>query len=153
MNGIGVPSERHWRFHLLRMALGLAFFVAFGVGTVLALMRPGIQMATMAVPVVFVLALIALHVALRGRRWHRPDPEDNRIMDDEWVRGNFERARRIALRGVWMAQGPLMFLVAYVPPDPTVGGAVTGMAGLTLATGGVAFFGSYLIYSREPSDG
>ena len=46
-----------------------------------------------------------------------------------------------------------MPLVAYIPPDPTVEGSVIGMAGLTFATGGVAFFGSYLIYSREPSDG
>jgi len=153
MNDIGVPSERHWRFHLLRMALGLAFFVALGVGVILALVRPGIQTAILTIPFVFVLAGIALRFTLRGRRWTRPDPEDNRIMRDEWVRRNYERARRIALRAIWMAQAPLMFLVAYIPPDPTVGGSVVGMAMLTMATGGTAFLGSYLVYSREPSDG
>lgn len=154
MKNIGVPSERHYRFHLLGMAMGLALFVALGVGMILALLRPGIQMGLAVVPgVVFFLASIALSIALRGCRWPRRDPEDRRIMADEWVRMNTERARKISLRTVWLAQGPLMFLVAYIPPDPTVGTSVMGMAMLTMVVAGTAFFGSYLVYSRERADG
>jgi hypothetical protein len=154
MVAISVPSERHYRYHILSRALALAFFTAFGAGTIVGLIRPGSQASVVLVPTaVFLLISFALGIALRGRRWLRFDPEDRIIQADEWVRANTERARRVALMTVWLAQGPLMFFVAYIPPDPTVGGSVTGMAGLTMALAGIAFFGSYLVFSRVPSDG
>ena len=149
-----IPSERHYRFHLRRMALGLAFSLALGVGMIVALVRPGPQTALVVAPtVVFMVAMIALDVALRGRRWRRPDPEDARIARDEWVRTNIGRARWVALIAIWAAQAPLMFLVAYLPPDPTVGKSVVGMSLLTMVSGGTGFFASYLIYSRQAFDG
>jgi hypothetical protein len=39
MNELTTPSERHYRFHLRRMSLGLAFSVAMGAGMIVALIR------------------------------------------------------------------------------------------------------------------
>jgi hypothetical protein len=73
-----IPSERHYRFHLWRMALGLAFSLALGVGIIMVLVSPGMQTAVV---------------------------------------------------------------------------GTAGMAILTMVSGGTGFFASYLIYSRQPSDG
>ena len=62
------------------------------------------------------------------------------------------RARRVALNAIWIGQVPLMFAVAYLPPDPTVESSVIGMAMLTMVLAGTGFFASYLIYSRQPAD-
>ena len=154
MSDANLLSERYYRFHLWRMALGLAFYLAIAVGMTLSLLNPERRTALVVVPAaVFVLASVTLGIAVRGRRWPRLAPEDRRILTDEWVRMNIERARKISLRTVWLAQGPLMFLVAYLPSDPTVGTSVIGMASLTIAAAGTAFFGSYLVFSRETGDG
>jgi hypothetical protein len=151
MNDSTAPSERHYRFHLYRMALGLAFNVALGIGVTFGLMLPGNQLAFVAPALVFMVVSIALGIAVR--RWPQHDAEERRLRADEWIRMNVERARKISLRTVWLAQAPLMFLVAYLPPDPTVGSSVVGMALLTLTLAGIGFFGSYLVFSRGLSDG
>jgi hypothetical protein len=136
------------------MGMGLAFGAALGAGMILALMRPGVQTSLVVVPaLVFMAGSVALSIALRGRRWPRPTPEDRVIGRDEWVSANINRSRRFALAAVCFGQVPLMLFVAYVQPDPTVGSSVLGMAMLTLVTGNVTFFGSYLLYSRQPADG
>ena len=146
--------ERHYRFHLRRMAFGLAFCLALGVAMIVALMRPSFQVGIVLAPaLVFIVASIGLNVALRGRRWPRPAAEERLIGSDEWVQANINRSRRIALLSIYTAQVPLMFLVAYVPADPTVSTSVVGMAILTMVSGGSAFFASYLLHSRQHTDG
>jgi hypothetical protein len=46
-----------------------------------------------------------------------------------------------------------MFFVAYLPAAPTVSTSVVGMAILTMASGGTAFFATYLLRSRHPANG
>lgn len=155
MADVSLPSERHYQIHLRRMGLGLAFNLALGVAMTLALIRPGDQMG-LGVPMALVLipALVALDVALGGRLWRRHDPEDRRIVRDEWVRANMDRSRKIALNVVFIVQVPLMFFVAYLQPDPpTVGESVVGMAMLTMVAGSATFYASYLHYSRQDADG
>jgi hypothetical protein len=131
------------------MALSLAFSLAVGVGIVLALIRPGEHASYMVVPaLVFLGATLALRFLLGGG-WS--DLEYRRIVRDEWVRSNMDRARKTALLAIYIAQVPLVFLVPYL--DPTRDNAVVGMALLTMAVGGAAFFGSYLIYVRQNADG
>jgi hypothetical protein len=149
MNELTTPSERHYRFHLRRMSLGLAFSVAMGAGMIVALILPGLLFALLFTPpAVFIVSMIALDVALRGRAWRRHDLEDRRIWTDERVKANADRSRRMALRAVYVVQVPLMFVAAYAQPDPpSVETATLGMAMLTMACGAATFFASYLRYS------
>lgn len=118
------------------------------------LLRPGLGVGTLVAPaVVFIAASIGLERALRGRRWPRPDTEDRRIGRDEWVQANFNRSRRIALLAIFTVQVPLIFVVAYVPASPTVSTSVVGMALLTMSSGSVALFASYLLFSRQHANG
>ncbi len=150
-----IPSERHYLFHLRRMGLGLAFSVAMGLATVIALVRPGLQISYLMAPaLVFVLAVVGLNVALRGREWSRTDMEDRRIASDERVRANADRSRKAALQAIYFAQLPLMPLAAYLQPDPaSVEVAVVGMALLTMSAGATTFFLSYLWRSRCDASG
>jgi predicted anti-sigma-YlaC factor YlaD len=146
--------ERHYRFHLRRMAVGLAFSLALGVATIFALLRPGLGVGVVVAPaLVFLAATLGLNIALRGRGWARPDVEDRRIGRDEWVGTNINRAHRVALLAVYAAQVPLMLLVVHAPPDPAVSASVVAMALLTMSSGGAAFFTSYLLASRQQTDG
>jgi hypothetical protein len=72
---------------------------------------------------------------------------------DEWVQANVNRSRKVALQSIYAMQVPLMFFVAYLPAAPTVSTSVVGMAILTMASGGTAFFATYLLRSRHPADG
>lgn len=141
-----LPSERHYRFHLRRMSLGLAFSVAVGAAMIVALLRPGVQVGLVITPgLVFIVSMVALNVALRGRSWRHPDFEERRIWSDERIKANADRARRTALHGLYLAQVPLIPLVVYAQPEPaSAEAAATGMALLTMAAGGATFFGSYL---------
>jgi predicted anti-sigma-YlaC factor YlaD len=146
--------ERHYRFHLRRMALGLAFSLAMAVAMIFSLVRPGIHVGLLMIPaLVFIIASVGLNIALRG--WGGPSPihDDRQVARDEWVQANINRSRRIALQSIYAAQVPLMFFVAYVPSMPTVSTSVVGMAILTMASGSTAFFASYLLHSRLHSDG
>jgi hypothetical protein len=142
--------ERHYRFHLRRMAMGLAFNLAMAVTMVFALIRPGIQVGILLAPaLVFIIASVGLNIALRGWEWPHPTVDDRHVGRDEWVQANVNRARQIALHSIYIVQVPLMFFVAYVPAVPTVSTSVVGMAILTMASGGTAFFASYLFHSRH----
>ena len=145
--------ERSYKFHLWGMALQLALWVSLTVGMTLALVSPELKMTLVTLPMaVFVLASVALGFAISGRRWPRATPADRSMLADEWVRSNINQARKIALRTAWLAQGPLMFFVAYVPTNPTVGTSVGGMAMFTMSLTGTAFCGTYLLCSRDRGD-
>jgi hypothetical protein len=122
---------------------------------VIALAKPGSQFLLVMIPAaIFIVGTVALAVALRGRRWREPDLEDRTIRFDERVRANMDRSRRIALQAIYAAQVPLMPLATYAQPDPaSVNMAVVGMALLTMASGGTAFFASYLHCSRRDAHG
>lgn len=146
--------ERHYRFHIRRMAVGLAFSLAMGVAMIFALIRPGMQLGILLVPaLVFIIATAGLNIALRG--WVRPRPTtaSRHMGQDEWVQANVNRSRKTALLSIYTAQVPLMFLVPYIPVVPTVATSVAGMAILTMASGSTAFFASYLFHSRQHTDG
>jgi hypothetical protein len=145
--------ERHYRFHLRRMALGLAFSLAMAVTAIVFLLRPGMQLGLLLAPaVVFVGATVGLNIVLRGWTWPRNTPTTC-VARDEWVQANVNRSRRVSLQTIYAVQVPLMFLVAYVPTVPTVSMSVVGMALLTMASGSIAFFSSYLLHSRQHVDG
>jgi len=146
--------ERHYRFHLRRMAMGLAFSLSMGVTMIFSLIRPGIHVGILLAPaLVFIMAMVVLNIALCGWEWPHSTAEDRYVGRDEWVQANVNRARKSALHSIYAAQVPLMFFVAYVPAVPTVSVSVVGMAILTMASGGTAFFASYLFHSRQHIDG
>ena len=155
MNDTRTPSERHYLFHLRRMGLGLAFSFATGLAMVIALMQPGLRFSYLLAPaLVFILATLVLNLALRGRAWTRPDSEELRINRDERVRANADHSRRTALKAIYLAQVPLIPLVAYLQADPpSVEATAVAMALLTMSVGSTAFFTAYLWRSRLDAHG
>ena len=148
------PLERHFQYYRRQMWFGLLFYLAWGIGTVAAIMRPGTQAALSIVPgVVFLAVFFASHFVLQRRGWLEPDPAGHTLADDEWVREIHRRSNKIALRIVFFGQVPLMFFVAFVPAQPTVESAVIGMAILTMVLVGVALGATRLYYTRPQADG
>lgn len=148
------PLDRHFQYFRRQMWFGLLFYLAWGIGTVAALMRPGTQPALSIVPgVAFLAVFFASHLVLRRRGWLEPDPAGHTLADDECVNEIHRRSNKVALRTVFFGQVPLMFFVAYLSDEPTVEGAVVGMAILTMVVVGVSLCISILYYSRTPADG
>jgi hypothetical protein len=144
--------ERQYRFHMRRMALGLAFNLAMAAAMVLALFRPGLNIGLLLTPaLVFTVASVGLNLLLN--RSGRMTVDYRALGRDEWVQANVNRSRKVALQSIYMVQVPLMFFVAYLPAAPTVSTSVVGMAILTMASGGTAFFGTYLLRSRHLANG
>jgi hypothetical protein len=86
---------------------------------------------------------------MRARGGKAYDAESKRIRQDEWITSSMRISSRDALLAVIFAQGPLMFFMAYVPPEPSV----VGMGMMTTALGCGAFAWSYLYRTRASADG
>lgn len=74
------------------------------------------------------------------------------MFEDECFALNANRARRVALPTVIFSQVPLMFFMAYMPPEASVEGAAFGMGLMTRALGCGAFAASFLFHSRVDAD-
>ena len=142
------------------MWLALLFFVGMGALWLAAALRPGPDVTLgRYLPLVLVLLFSMASFALRKStlpdgRWSRADPDVQTVLKDEWMRTAENRAARAALGVVILAQGPLMFLMAYGPPDGSgseIGAA--GMAAMTITLAGATRVGCYLYFSRQQDNG
>lgn len=119
------------------------------IGSVIAVLLPGENPEVVLGPAGLVLALMAaLHLIVRGRNAEEFKGEFRRINEDEWIVATRDRSQRLAFLAVIFAQVPLMFFMAYVPPEPSV----LGMGLMTTALGCGVFAAGYLFYSRENAD-
>lgn len=144
-----VPSERLFKHHRRQWQLYLLFCIVGAVGTVIAVLLPGDNPRVVQVPTLFVLAVMfVLHLIVRVRNAEEYQAERRRIYEDEWILGSLHRSQRQALMAVIFSQVPLMFFMAYVPPEPSV----VGMGMMTVWVGCAVMAGGYLFHSRERAD-
>jgi uncharacterized membrane protein YfcA len=143
-----LPSERLYKHHRRQWQRYLLFCVVSAVGSVIAILIPGESEnpKVLLMPVLSVLALmVAAHLVARWRNAAEFREETRRIVSDEWIQGSLHRSQRQALMAVIFGQGPLMFFMAYVPPEPSVFGM--GMVTVMLGCGVMA--GGFLFHTRE----
>jgi uncharacterized membrane protein YfcA len=150
MADIRLPSERHYRHHRRQWQIHLLFCAVMAIGTVAAVLVPGDNPGFVLWPAGVVLILmVGAGVMMRARGGKAYDAESKRIRHDEWITSSMRISSRDALLAVIFAQGPLMFFMAYVPPEPSV----VGMGMMTTALGCGAFAWSYLYRTRASADG
>ncbi len=149
MANIKLPSERHFRYHRHQWQLYLLYCTVIAIGTIVAVLTPGENPEFVIGPALVVfLLMFVLHLAVRGRNATEYYEELRRIAGDEWFASNQRSSGRVALLTVIFAQVPLMFFMAYVPPEPSV----FGMGLMTAALACGTFAASYLFYSRASAD-
>jgi hypothetical protein len=149
MTEIQLPSERHFRLHRRQWLLYLLGCTAMGVGTIVAVLTPGENPEYILVPTVTLFALMfALGLVERVRRRTEFEREMKRIQQDEWTQRGLTRSVSMALRSVIFGQVPLIFFMAYVPPEPSI----VGMGCMTVALGCGVMAASYLYHTRATSD-
>jgi hypothetical protein len=147
-------TERYYLTYQRSMLLGLIFVVCLGGTFMVQVFWPGNDgaglLGALAVSVVYAIALFAVHrVTLGGRSWRVRDPEVQTVLRDEWTRASRNRAFRVAFLVTFWAQVPLMFIMSYLPPEPSV----PGVAWVTMTLGLATYYASYLYFSRQQNDG
>lgn len=149
MTDVHLPSERHFRLHRRQWLIYLLGCTAMAIGTIVAVIIPGENPEYVLVPTgtLFVL-MFALGFVERARRKTEFEREMKRIQQDEWTQRSLDRSVGKGLLTVILAQPPMIFFMAYVPPKPSV----VGMGCLTTALGCGAVAASYLYYTRASSD-
>lgn len=144
-----LPSERLFKHHRRQWQLYFLFCVVMAIGSMIAVLLPGENTAVVLVPSGLVWALMfALHLIVRARNAEEYKEELRRIHQDEWMAASRNRSLRLALCTVIFGQAPLMFLMAFVPTEPSV----VGMGMMTTALGCGVFAAAYLFHSRESAD-
>lgn len=123
-----------------------------GVGISAALSTQGSNAAK--VPWWFLPVLLAVLVGawnlVVGRRWPADAPEVKVAMQDEWRRSNLDRASRLALVTVLIAQWPLgIALGLLTDPRLTLMRITSAMAGATVTLGIVTVLVLFLRFDRE----
>ncbi len=149
MNNIQLPSERHLRFFRRQWLLYLLGCTAMAVGTIVAVLMPGVQPELIMIPMFSAFGLmVAIHLIERARHRAEYKQEMLRILQDEWTHYGLKRSQGIALLSVIFAQVPLACFMAYVPTEPSV----VGMACMTVALGCGVLAAGILYYTRVTSD-
>lgn len=149
----GNETDHHYRAYQRLMVLSLLFVMSAGalfLADVLGHVGDGASRVGLTIGALYLAGILGLKMNASGsRRWGRRDPFFRTIFRDEWSWAARNRASRAALAVTLWAQVPLAIFMANVPPSPSV----AGMAALTVSLGLTAFFGAYLFYGRQPSDG
>jgi hypothetical protein len=148
--------ERYYVYHKRAMGLTLLMVAGMAIYNVVQVIGTGdrtplagLTGATL-ILIIYIVSLLTVQlVTLHGRAWRVRDPQAQVILQDEWTQTNLSRARQTAFWTMLLAQWPMMFFMAYVPPEPSV----VGMGILTVTLGIGAYFASYLYFSRQRSDG
>ena len=149
MTEVQLPSERHLKLHRRQWLLYLLGCTAMGVGTIVAVLTPGENPEYVIVPSVTLFALMfALGFFERVRHKTEFRREMRRIQQDEWTQQGQRRSVSLALRTVIFLQVPMVFFMAYIPPEPSV----VGMGLMTTALGCGVMAASYLYHTRATSD-
>lgn len=146
-------TDRYYRAYQRLMVLSLLFVVCAGalfLADVLGYIGDRTSRVGLTMGALYLASMLGLKMNASGaRRWGRHDPFFRAIFRDEWSWAARNRASRAALTVTLWVQVPLAIFMAKVPPAPSV----VGMAALTMSLGLAAFFGAYLFYGRQPSDG
>jgi len=129
-------SELFLRFSQRKLATLLVIVVGVGaVGLALMLTPTGSVWRAVSrvslVPVAVAIVLI-VQMTLRGRRWNPDSPEVRMAAEDEWRRTNMERASRLALIVVLLAQWPLALILGFTQIPAPRGAMAMAMATITL---------------------
>jgi uncharacterized membrane protein len=98
------------------------------------------------VPVAVAIVLI-VQMTLRGRRWSPDSPEVRMAMQDEWRRTNMNRASRLALVVVLLAQWPLALVLGFTQIPAPRGAMAMAMASITI--GLATQIALFLFFDRE----
>jgi hypothetical protein len=144
-----LPAERALKFHRRQWFIYLMSCTAMAVGTVVAVVGPAVKPGWVILPTgLFFGVMILLAVVERLRHREEFAREGKRIPSDEWTIQGMNRAKGRALLTVILAQGPLMFFMAYVPEEPSV----ASMGAMTVALGCATMAASYLYQTRASRD-
>ncbi len=146
-------TDRYYQAYQRLVVLSLLFVACAGalfLADVLGYVGDRSGRVGLGIGALYLASVLGLKMYASGaRRWDRHDPFFRAIFRDEWSGAARNRASRAALTVTLWAQVPLAIFMAKVPPAPSV----VGMAALTMSLGLAAFFGAYLFYGRQPSDG
>ena len=146
-------SERYYLTYQRSVLLGLLFILVVGGYFLMKVLDPARDpsgLGGLTIALVYLILLIAVQLAtLRGRRWRGRAAEAQAVVQDEWTTKNRGRAFQTGFWVMMAAQYPLMFVMAYLPAQPSV----MGMAFMTWTAGLGAYHVSYLYFSRQQSDG
>lgn len=148
------PSELFLRFTRRNMK-ALLFVVIILGGAALSLMLSGPGMIRRAENLqwwllpIFVALFVAIPVSLQARRWRPDSPEVKMVMEDEFRRTNMDRASRVSLIVVLLAQWPLVFLFGFLRPDLPQPRSSMAMAAATIVLGLVTLISLFLYLDRE----
>jgi hypothetical protein len=145
--------EPYLRFTRRRTELRLAMAVLLGaVGLALVLTPAGAAWSAVSraalVPVGGAV-VVAVWLALRGRRWVGDAPEVKLVAQDEWQRAVTARATHAALLAVLLAQYPLAWLFGLGVRDLAHPRAAFAMAFSTVTLGLAVQLGASLVLDRE----
>lgn len=144
-------SELFLQFSQRKLTTLLVIVLAVGaVGLALMLTPTGTVWRAVSrvslVPVAVAIVLI-VQMTLRGRRWSPDSPEVRVAMQDEWRRTNMNRASRLALVVVLLAQWPLALILGFAQIPAPRGAMAMAMATITLGLSTqIALF---LFFDRE----
>jgi hypothetical protein len=144
-------SEKYLRFSRRSMTVLLLLVVAVGAVCVAMAFQPVSPAWSRALPPLWIVAVViaaGLQRTLGGERWDERIPEVRAIVEDEWRRGNMDRARRAAFVVVLAAQLPLALLLGALPPMR----AVMAMASATVSLGLATLLALFLYFDRDGAD-
>jgi hypothetical protein len=146
-------TDRYYQAYQRLVVLSLLFVACAGslfLADILGYTGERASTVALILGALYLAGILGLKMNASGaRRWGRHDPFFRAIFRDEWSGAARNRASRAALTVTLWVQVPLAIFMAKVPPAPSV----VGMAALTISLGLAAFFGAYLYYGRQPSDG
>lgn len=146
-------AERYLRFSRRGMIVVLVLVLVLGASCLAMALRPESASPKMvqAGSILFLAITLSLGVlqrTLRGARWNPDVPEVRAIMQDEWRRASMDRAIRIALTVVLIAQVPIGLALSHLPTLR----AVMAMATVTTMLGMATLIAFFLYFDRETHD-
>jgi hypothetical protein len=97
---------------------------------------------------VLIAIVVSVQAGIRGRRWAPDSLEVKVVMNDEFRRANMDRAARLALIVILVAEWPLSFLFGFLTQLPTPRAAM-GMAAATMTLGLTTLITLFLYFDRE----
>ncbi len=146
-------SELFLRFSRRKMAALLGIVVVVGVIGLALVLTPGgpiwRTVSRVSLIPVAIAIVVAVQMAFRGRRWAADSPEVRVAMQDEWRRTNMDRASRLALIVVLLAQYPLALLLGIFLPHLPQPRPAFAMAFSTITLALAAQLGLFLFFDRE----
>lgn len=153
-NHAGSRAERYLRFTRGSMVLTLVVILVLGAWCLAMAFAadggaPWGSRLGWILPIGMPIAFgILQRTTLRGERWDPKAPEARVILRDEWRRANMDRAMRVALIVVLVAQVPLGLAFTQIPTLR----ALMAMAAATTTLGMATVIACFLYFDRDARD-